>query len=46
MQEGGEAVLPVRLDSTLADNVVRVAAGHPSTAALGPMFGPLSVAKA
>lgn len=46
IQDGAEAVLPARLDSTLADNVVRVAAGHPTTAALGAMFGPLSVAKA
>ena len=40
------AVLPAREDATLAPGAVRVAAGHPSTAALGPMFGPLTVEKA
>lgn len=45
-QGGGHAVLAARLDPTLAENVVRVPAGHPSTAALGAMFGTLTVAKA
>jgi NADH-quinone oxidoreductase subunit G len=39
-------VLPARADATLAANTVRVAAGHPATQALGPMFGPLTVEKA
>jgi NADH-quinone oxidoreductase subunit G len=44
----GDAVtlLAAREDSTLAPTAVRIAAGHPSTCALGPMFGPLSVDKA
>jgi NADH-quinone oxidoreductase subunit H len=32
-------VLPAREDSTLAPTAVRIAAGHASTSALGPMFG-------
>ncbi|HEX6361573.1 MAG TPA: molybdopterin-dependent oxidoreductase [Albitalea sp.] len=46
LQGGAEAVLPARLDPTLAPNAVRVPAGHPDTASLGAMFGPISVAKA
>ncbi|MBL8332159.1 MAG: molybdopterin-dependent oxidoreductase, partial [Rubrivivax sp.] len=44
----GEAtlLLPARLDASLAPNTVRVAAGHPDTAALGAMFGPIAVDKA
>jgi NADH-quinone oxidoreductase subunit G len=45
-QGAGVAVLPARLDPTLADDAVRVSAGHPSTAALGAMFGPVWVEKA
>jgi NADH-quinone oxidoreductase subunit G len=45
-QGGGHAVLVARLDPTLAENVVRVPAGHAATAALGAMFGTLTVAKA
>ncbi len=45
-QGDAQAVLPAVLDTTLADNVVRVAAGRHETAALGAMFGPISVAKA
>ncbi|MEO5735156.1 MAG: NADH-quinone oxidoreductase subunit NuoG [Rubrivivax sp.] len=43
----GDAVveLPALRDESLASNVVRVAAGHPSTVALGPMFGMLRVEK-
>jgi NADH-quinone oxidoreductase subunit G len=33
------------LDETLADDCVRVAAAHPSTVGVGPMFGALSVEK-
>jgi NADH-quinone oxidoreductase subunit G len=36
-------VLPAREDPTLADGTVRVAAGHPTTAELGAMFGALTV---
>ncbi len=39
-------VLPVREDKTLAADVVRVAAGHHATLALGPMFGAITVEKA
>jgi NADH-quinone oxidoreductase subunit G len=46
VQGDGQAVLPARLDTTLARNVVRVPAGHAHTSPLGPMFGPISVAKA
>jgi len=44
-QEQGEAVLFAELDHKLPDNCVRIAAGHASTAALGPMFGAVSVGK-
>jgi NADH-quinone oxidoreductase subunit G len=40
------AVLPVRIEPGLADDAVRVPAGHPLTATLGPMFGPISLEKA
>jgi len=45
-QNGAAAVLPAREDPSLAPTAVRVAAGHPSTASLGPMFGAISVAAA
>ncbi|HEV2612393.1 MAG TPA: NADH-quinone oxidoreductase subunit NuoG [Noviherbaspirillum sp.] len=45
-QGEGSAVLAAAIDSSLPDGVVRVSAAHPSTAGLGPMFGPLSVEKA
>ena len=44
-QGQGEARLLAALDDRLPDNCVRVAAGHPLTAALGPMFGTVSVEK-
>jgi NADH-quinone oxidoreductase subunit G len=40
------AVLTAQLDPTLAANAVRVPAGHPATAGLGAMFGPITVEKA
>ena len=46
MQGSGIAVLAARLDESLAPNTVRVSAGHPATAALGAMFGAVSVEKA
>ena len=42
-QGEGEARLIAGLDERLPGGCVRVAAAHPSTAALGPMFGALSV---
>ncbi len=46
-QEGaGSAELDAQLEADLADPVVRVPAGLPDTAALGPMFGALIVTKA
>jgi NADH-quinone oxidoreductase subunit G len=47
VSQGGAAItLPARLDASLAANTVRVPAGHALTAALGAMFGPLSIEKA
>ncbi len=45
-QGAASAVLPAREDATLAAGAVRIAAGHPSTAGLGAMFGAISVARA
>ncbi|RQP24686.1 NADH-quinone oxidoreductase subunit NuoG [Piscinibacter terrae] len=45
-QGDASAVLPARLDTTLAPTAVRVTAGRHETAALGAMFGPIAVAKA
>ncbi len=45
-QGAASAVLPARLDTTLADDAVRVPAGHPATVALTAMFGPIAVEKA
>jgi NADH-quinone oxidoreductase subunit G len=39
-------VIECAIDRGLPDNVVRVASAHTSTAALGPMFGAISVEKA
>jgi NADH-quinone oxidoreductase subunit G len=39
-------VLPAREDTTLADDALRVSAGHVSTIALGPMFGPIALERA
>jgi NADH-quinone oxidoreductase subunit G len=39
-------VIDCAIDRGLPDNVVRVASAHTSTAALGPMFGAISVEKA
>jgi NADH-quinone oxidoreductase subunit G len=44
IQQGdGVAVLKAAEDDRLPDNCVRVAAGHPYTAGLGPMFGEVKV---
>jgi NADH-quinone oxidoreductase subunit G len=45
-QGGGEARLMAALDDKLPDGCVRVAAGHPSTAMLGAMFGSVQIEKA
>jgi len=42
-QGASTAVLPARLEASLAANAVRVPAGHDDTSALGPMFGPIKV---
>ncbi|TMH31351.1 MAG: hypothetical protein E6H63_04035 [Betaproteobacteria bacterium] len=34
------------LDEAVPDDCVRIAAAHPSTAALGAMFGPLTLERA
>ncbi|MDO8370279.1 MAG: NADH-quinone oxidoreductase subunit NuoG [Candidatus Nitrotoga sp.] len=44
-QGSGSAELAVEIDAGLPANVLRVAAGHSSTSALGSMFGPISVEK-
>ena len=45
-QGQGSTVLTAAIDNTLPGTVVRVAAGHNSTAALGAMFGAIAVEKA
>ncbi|MFL6627449.1 MAG: hypothetical protein ACJ8G1_13455, partial [Vitreoscilla sp.] len=42
-QGGARVVLPARVDPSLAANVIRIAAAHPLTAPLGPMFGTLTI---
>ena len=42
---GGEARLEVAADERVPDGCVRIAAAHPSTAALGPMFGAVGIEK-
>jgi NADH-quinone oxidoreductase subunit G len=43
---GGTAILAAQLDAGLPDGVVRVAAAHAATIALGPMSSVLTVEKA
>ncbi len=45
-QGAAQAVLPARLDASLAAGTVRISAGLPDTATLGAMFGPLTVERA
>jgi NADH-quinone oxidoreductase subunit G len=45
-QGQGSALLEVASDDGLPEGVVRVAAGHPATAALGAMFGTITVERA
>ncbi len=42
-QGGGEATLNVVVDAGVPDGCVRIAAGHPATSGLGPMFGTIAV---
>ncbi|MDQ6638918.1 MAG: NADH-quinone oxidoreductase subunit NuoG, partial [Pseudomonadota bacterium] len=42
-QGGASVVLSARVDPSLAATVIRVAAAHPLTAPLGPMFGTLTI---
>jgi NADH-quinone oxidoreductase subunit G len=44
-QGDASALLPAQHDATLAPNALRVAAGHPSTAALAAMFGAIHIEK-
>ena len=45
-QGQGEASLTARLDGTVPDGCVRIAAAHALTASLGDMFGPIKVERA
>ncbi|MBK6862292.1 MAG: NADH-quinone oxidoreductase subunit G [Ideonella sp.] len=45
-QGDAQAMLGARCDAGLAPGVLRVAAGHPDTAGLGPMFGEIRIEKA
>ena len=40
------ALMDAREDRTLAEGAVRIPAGHPAMAALGPMFGPVRIESA
>jgi NADH-quinone oxidoreductase subunit G len=42
----GAAKLPVGIDDKLPDDCVRIPAAHPATVGAGPMFGPVSLARA
>jgi len=43
---GGEALVELAVDPAVADGVLRLAAGHPSTAGLGAMTGTVRIARA
>ncbi len=45
-QGDASAVVTLQIDATLPDGVVRVATAHAATAALGPMFGPVTLERA
>ncbi len=45
-QGAATAMLPVRLDASLAGGTVRICAGHPDTAMLGAAFGTVTVESA
>jgi len=42
-RDGGEAMLKIVEDASVPDGCVRIAAAHPTTCMLGPMFGPIAV---
>ncbi len=42
-QNGGEATLTVMADAGMPEGCVRIAAAHPATSALGPMFGSVAI---
>jgi NADH-quinone oxidoreductase subunit G len=42
VRQGGEALLKVVADAGVPEGCVRVAAAHPATSMLGPMFGPVA----
>jgi NADH-quinone oxidoreductase subunit G len=42
-QGGGEAMLTIALDAGVPEGCVRIAAAHPATRTLGPMFGSVAV---
>jgi NADH-quinone oxidoreductase subunit G len=42
-QGDGEAILTVAADAGVPEGCVRIAAAHPATRTLGPMFGPIAV---
>ena len=42
-QAGGEATLKVVADAGVPEGCVRIAAAHPATSTLGPMFGSIAV---
>ncbi len=46
VRQAGEVVLQAAIDDRLPEGVVRIAAAHATTAALGPMFGELTVERA
>jgi NADH-quinone oxidoreductase subunit G len=43
--DAGEARLLAALDERLPHDCVRISAAHPTTAALGPMFGTVTLEK-
>jgi NADH-quinone oxidoreductase subunit G len=45
-QDGRTVIAPVSLEPSLAANAVRISAGTPMSAQLGPMFGSVTIAKA
>ena len=45
-QEGGDARLEVAIDDGVAGGCIRIAAAHPSTVALGAMFGAVTLERA
>ncbi|MCC6534882.1 MAG: NADH-quinone oxidoreductase subunit G [Burkholderiales bacterium] len=45
-QGSGEASVPLVLDDRLPADCVRIGAGHPATASLGPLFGPIEASAA